>query len=282
MSHQSKSNNEGKERGFHLDEHLVLDFLLGCLSPTENEKVLLHLTECPACEKLFQRRVAESERFDATRILHVLPDGELAVERRGTAARAKSWESPNLWSYLIKFWQDVRMRCSRPRFQLAGGLAAVTALFLIVWFHGVRTSDTSPLYLLRPYSFQLQSREVPGTAPGEDFKAGLDAYNNKEFKLAIELLQRAKDSEQTAAHETIRRVYLGSAFAWNGDYEEAIEILETIPFPLVPPEWSREAHWTLYIAMKESGRDESADSLIEILSGKPGKVGERARTLLKQ
>jgi hypothetical protein len=288
MRDQTKTNNEGGERSFHLDEHLIIDFLLGCLSQGENEKILQHLAECPACEKLFQRRAAESERFTATKVLRFLPDGELVVEKRGTAVRADGGEKEknDLWNYfsskILNIWNSLHGGFRQPRFQLAGGLAAVAALLLIVWFHSARTPDTPHLYMLRPYSFQLQSRDALQAAPSDDLKAGLNAYGKEDFKRAIELLQRTDVPEQAAAHETIRKVYLGSALAWNGDYEEAIEILETVPFPLVPPEWSREAHWTLYVAFKESGREQSADSLIKILSGKSGEVGERARRLLKK
>lgn len=282
MRHQSEYNNENGEQVFHPDEHMVLDFLLGFLSPTENEKILSHLASCPACEKLFLRRAADSERFAATRVLRFLPNGEMAVERRGTALRADGVKEFDPWDLLSKIWNGIRSGFRRPRYQLAGGLAAVTALFLMIWFYGVRTPDAPQLYMLRPYSFQLHSRDITGAVPSEDLWAGLEAYNNKEFKRAIELLQNAKLSEQDAAHETIRKIYLGSALAWNRDYDEAVELLETIPFQLVPPEWSREAHWTLYVALKGSGRDESADSLIEIMSAKPGEVGERARRLLKQ
>jgi hypothetical protein len=280
MCHQSKSNDG--EQGFHPDEHMILDFLLGFLSPTENEKILLHLTGCPACEELFRERAAESERFAATRVLRFLPNGELAVERRGTAMRASDVEQFDLWEFLSKIWNGMRSVFRQPRYQLAGGLATVTALFLIVWLHGVRTPDSAELYMLRPYSFQLHSRDVPGAVPSEDLREGLNAYSNKEFERAIELLQKTHISDKNAAHETIRDIYLGSALAWNRDYDEAVEILETIPFPVVPPEWSREAHWTLYIALKESGSVERADSLIEILSGTPGEVGERARRIVKQ
>jgi hypothetical protein len=60
-----------------------------------------------------------------------------------------------------------------------------------------------------------------------------------------------------------------------------VEILEPVRFSSVPEQWGREAHWTLFVALRGAGRDASADSLLRILAERPGEVGERARRILE-
>jgi hypothetical protein len=285
MNHRPISHSGNDEQNFHLDEHLCLDLLLGFLSSEEEERILSHLITCPACEKLLQERAAEGERLEATRVLRSGPGGEIVLERRGTAARERAVEREKrrLMDLLSQLLKGFRAVLRKPRFQLAGGLAtAAVVLLLFAWFHYVRTPREPYLHLLPPYNFQLQTRETPETVVVDDLRAGLEAYEGEDFKRAVELLERAGASELDETHEMIRRTYLGSALAWRGRYKDAVEILDEMSFPLVPGEWGMEAQWTLYVALKESGRDARADSLLQILAAKPGGIGERARKLLKR
>jgi tetratricopeptide (TPR) repeat protein len=281
MNNSSKSSSEGNGQYFHLDEHTIMDCLLGLMSPSQEQKTIAHLLECPSCEKLFQERSAEIERFHATRILRSTPERKFYVEKRGTAAQSGAKESSRHQDVKEYIRDSIWARFRRPHIQLAGALVvAIIVAVVIVWPQFLGTPPPADLYVLRPYSFQLQQREIPGTAPNEDLKAGLEAYDKKEFEQAIELLEKAPIPEHTA-HETIRQIYLGSALAWKGEYEEAVAVLDEVPFALVPGEWGKEAQWTLYVSLRESGHQASADSLLHVLSVKSGEVGERARRHLQ-
>jgi hypothetical protein len=95
------------------------------------------------------------------------------------------------------------------------------------------------------------------------------------------MLKKAETSETDEATELIRGIYLGSALAWAGKYAQAVEVLEGVPLHLVPAEWGREAQWTLYEVQRVTGRRTAADSLLQILSHKPGEIGDRARERLR-
>lgn len=281
MCSQSNSENTGSGRDFHLDEHLILDFLQGLLSSTEAGAVLSHMVDCPACERLFKERAKEAECLDATKVLRFTPDGELRVERRGAALREPRPEIRRL-EFLPNGWKGILAGFSRPRVRLAGVLAAAVVVLLVGWVYFSGTRDDPRLFMLRPFSFQLQPREVTNALPVEDLTTGLEAYSEKDFERAIEYLENAGASELSDVHETVRIIYLGSALAWNGRYEEAAELLEKVPFPLVPGEWGGEAHWTLYVSLRATGKEARADSLLHILAGRSGEVGERARRLLSR
>lgn len=284
MNHRPISDSGSDEQSFHLDEHRCLDLLQGFLSSGEEEKILSHLTACPACEKLLQERATERARLEATRVLRTGPRGKLILERRGTAVRGHKVERKRrtLWDLFSQLFKGIPAVFGKRRFRLAGGLAAAAVVFLLfTWLHYIKTPRSPYLHLLPHYSFQLQTREVFEAVAINDIKTGLEAYEAEDFKRAVELLTRAGESELNETHETIRRIYLGSALAWRGKYKDALKVLEKVSFPLVPGDWGMEAQWTLYIVLKESSREASADSLLQVLSVKPGEVGERARRILK-
>jgi tetratricopeptide (TPR) repeat protein len=115
-----------------------------------------------------------------------------------------------------------------------------------------------------------------------DLEQGLEAYERGDYRRAVEILDRAGVAGLVATEGTIRMIYLGNALAWEGKYDEAVRILEGVAFPLLPDEWSEEAQWTLFVAMKRSGRKASADSLLHHLASMEGAVGKRARDHIQQ
>jgi hypothetical protein len=160
--------------------------------------------------------------------------------------------------------------------------AAAVVILVLMMPRGTEISTELELQVLPSYSFQLESRDVPESRASEDLKEGLLAYDHREFGRAAELLQKVEASELDEVDKTIRQIYLGSALAWDGRYEEAIKALQTVSFQSVPGEWGREAHWTLFVALKGAGRNAAADSLLQVLAKKSGEIGERARQVLEQ
>jgi hypothetical protein len=71
----------------------------------------------------------------------------------------------------------------------------------------------------------------------------------------------------------VRRVYLGSALAFQGRYQQAVECLSPLRESVIPDPWGTEARWTLCVALYGAGERGAADSLLSVLS----KVDESAR-----
>jgi hypothetical protein len=165
-----------------------------------------------------------------------------------------------------------------PRVRIAGGLAATAALVaLIIWFPFPEDTGRSGLPKLPPYRFHLQTRDAADALKESDLQAGLEAYERGDFENAIARLAEVERLELDEVGKTLRSIYHGSALAWAGRYDESVAVLNPIPFHLIPSPWGREGQWTLYVALKESKREASADSLLRVLAQVPGTVGERAR-----
>ncbi len=278
------------EREFHVDEHVCLDMLYGCLSPEEEEKLFSHLTVCSGCERLFRDMASDKAHREATRVLRTAPDGGLALERRGTAIREIVIERReaeereygkgfSLAQLLTNFVAGFRS----PRLRLAGAAVAAVAVFTVVLVMKYTGGpDTPELYRLPPYSFHLQTRDAAGAIDAVDLEGGIEAYERGDFERSVELLDRAGEIELDVTQGILRRIYLGNALAWQGKYDEAVKVLEGVSFPLLPDEWSGEAQWTLYVALRRSGRETDADSLLRDLASKTGEVGDRARRLTQR
>ncbi len=256
----------------HMSEDLALDLLHGLLPTAERDKVLSHLAICPACEAAFRKMVTERERLRATRVLRTLRGGDLVVEP--VSEREKS--SVGLAERLAGLWGGFLKSMRRPRLRLVP--VAVVALLLVILLRP--GPDTSLLHPLPAASedthFRASAAASSAAASSEELEAGLDAYAAEDFKRAVELLESTTTS---GSLETLRKIYLGSALAWNGRYHEAVTVLEGVAEPVLPDPWGGEARWTLYVSLRKTGRGARADSLLKILAGEPGEVGERARSL---
>jgi hypothetical protein len=281
-SESLKSHPGSNGHGAHLDEHLILDLLRGLLSRTEVDRVLAHARECAACEKLLQERAGEAERLEATTAARLLSEGRAARERPPEAVEVAPGVFGRLSMAWAQAWKVLVERLRQPRLQLAGvAVAAAIALLVVLLPRPGTPPGAFGLYLLPPYSFDLQQREGPGGLSSPELKAGLEAYDKRDFKRAARLLQAAGESPLDPVDERVRGIFLGSALAWSGRYAEAVGVLRAVPTRTLPDPWSGEATWTLYVALRESGREASADSVLRTLARKPGDIGDRSRMLLK-
>ncbi len=281
MNPRSNPGPEGPGESPHLDEHVCLDLLQGLVSPAETEKILTHIADCRVCEKLFEERAAETERLRATRVLRSLSDGEVLLEKRGTAIRSDAGESRRerapLRRSLSRTWRSTLRGLSRRHYGFALGGAAVAAILLVIlWPHLQEISEKDHLVWLPTSMGNLQVRAAAEAAAQHDLAAGLDAYADHDAERAISLLQKAEASGQL---EMLREVYLGSAYALSGRHADAVSVLRAVRLQILPDPWGSEACWTLYVALKESGQQAAADSLLQVMAEERGEVGDRARRL---
>jgi hypothetical protein len=156
-----------------------------------------------------------------------------------------------------------------------GRLASAILLILLPGDPG--ETDADLLRWLPPYGGEKRIRTQASYAPSEEMLEGLEAYARRDVGRASLLLRQA---EAIGPLDTMRRLYLGSSLAWLGEHDEAAAILASLPHDLIPEPWSGESRWTLYVALNGSGRAASADSLLRILAGEPGDLGERAQRII--
>jgi hypothetical protein len=131
--------------------------------------------------------------------------------------------------------------------------------------------------MLPAFSEDVRFRAVVETGSLQALTDGLEAYANRDFERAIDLIGTARVPSQ---YEDFKRIYLASSLAWTKRFGEAVEILEKVPIEMLPEPWRGEAGWTLYVSLKESDQKAPADSVLNILAQSPGDVGERARQVL--
>ena len=279
MNDRNSDGMKNQGDGFRMNEDLCLDLMHELLPADEKEELLTRISLDPVLEQTFREMVAERERLKASRRLQVLSTGELAIEvvhasdtpnmERG-ADRAQR-ESRG-WS---RQWERLLAGLRRPRFRLTLGLASAAALvFLVVWPQIRSTPHSGLLQRLPSYGDDLRFRAAAEFSSDDNLIAGLEAYGQGHDQRAISLLEATVTADDL---ETVRRLYLGSALAHRGKYQEAVAHLEAFASSSLPDPWGSEARWTLFVALMGSNRAASADSLLHILAAEPGEVGERAR-----
>lgn len=270
-----RPNHPGGGQSPHLNGDRCLDLLLNLLPHTERDRAFEHIASCATCERLFKMRFAERERLRAAGKLVRGEDGQLALQTLEPDAEAKPSAPRNP---LRDVWNRIADAFRSPRLRLAGGLvaAAVTVLIILIPLRKDDGGIAQP-HWLPGYSEDLQFRAMIEATADEDLAAGLQAYADRDLDQAVQALEKA---ETSGTMEKVRKVYLGSALALSGNHTRAIEILESVAARTLPDPWGSEACWSLYVALNESGRAVSADSLLRVLSGESGSVGDRARETL--
>jgi hypothetical protein len=254
------------------------DLLLGLLTGTEREHILGHLRSCGSCSRVFQEHAAEMERFRVRGVV----DGVLATEgqREGNpvvgerkspiARRSHSGRRPGARG---RPW---RLPTFGPRLRLGIGLAAAAAvaLLLSLWPTGGTDESSERIFWLPRQEAALAFRSQPDEPADRNMTEALEAYATQDVDRAGRLLQAF---ETTGKAEILRRVYLGNVLAQQGAYSAAVEVLKSIPMAEVPPPWSDESRWTLYVCLRALHLDDQADALLGELAQEPGQVGDRAR-----
>ena len=264
MNERTFAGSAGTKAERHISRDLCRDLLHGLLSAVEQDQVLQHVAGCPPCEKLLQEMVAERERLRAVQTTWLDESeqpggslGEILSHLTGRLAAA--------------FWQ--------PQYRYATALVAVAAvLLLILWPHPDQGPDGLAVQWLPAAGNEVRLRDGAQSIADQDLASGLAAYAARDLKSAITRLERAELSGQL---ETIRRIYLSNALAIRGEYDKAVELLRTMGVDPLPDPWRSETLWTLYVALRATGRDASADSLLQCLVREPLEIGERARRELQ-
>ncbi len=267
--------------GPHVDIDLFPELLHGLLSKEETEAILAHLSVCATCENLLREGAADLERLRASRSLRCTPDGDVVLEECRTPRREEpaAGEMPRGADLRRPAWRDLLRGLRWPRLAWALSLAGAVALCVVfLWPRHPGTPESVPLYWIAPMGEGTLQRSTEQGALSPALAEALAAYDAHNLPRAIELLSQARAGDENG--ETFRKIYLGSALAMSGRYEEAVSVLGALPLESAPNPWGMEAHWTLYASLKASGREASADSLLRRLAQGERSIGERARRAL--
>ena len=250
----------------HFDEDACLDLVHGLLRREEEEPLLAHARACTACQELVRSMAAEREQLRA----------QAAFMRSKSSARGQV--RAGRWVDRWVDWITGAGRIPIPRLALGLGAAAIAIVVISTRLPmgGPSGSDEVRLQWLPEVSGTIVSRDPRSEETDPELVAGLKAYAHHDAAGAIRQLEASRASGRT---ESLRLVYLGSALAWAGRYDEAAATLHGLDVESLPEPWRSETRWTLAMALRATGRMKGADSLLSTLATTEGDVGERARSL---
>ncbi len=276
--------------GPHLDEDLVADLLLDLPADPEWNEAVRHLSACPQCQDLLQRRGAVWERLRSSRgsaaalagaaaVFEKFADRQLEPRRAAPESAGVPAESGSGWGRWREAGRRLALALRRPRTAWALGTVALGAAGVLLLSTSHRTSVRFPADVewLPSASETLALRDDADRTRGTELKAALSAYDRRDLTAAIRGLSAA---ETSGSMNNLRLVFLGSALARAGDFSKAVQVLESVPLSTLPDPWYTESYWTLLVALHRSGNRTAADSLLHALADQPGEVGGRARRLL--
>jgi len=248
--------------GRHLSEATLIELIHSLLAGDERAAAARHLRDCQQCEKQLMVLLGEHERARAR--MPVRGAGGAFVRSPGASGEAAD-------SRVIV--PDAAVWRRRPTLVAVLAVAAAVAaavLFSPQALHRAGSPIESPDYWI-PRALHVGETRAPGMSP--DLEAAIDAYQGRDLDRVIALL-----ADRFVYPDDVRgRLYLGSALALSGRYQEALGVLEPDAIDLWPPEPRAIARWYRYVALAALGRDREAGRLLDRLAGEPGEIGELAR-----
>lgn len=258
----------------HPSDDQVLDLILDLLPREREEQLLDHMSRCPACERRMLRQAAEKERLASGSVPADMLRAMAEARERQAREAPQGSHAPSMIER-ARGWFGSR-RPIRVLLPVGGGVA-VLALLAFVLVSRERPAARGPEATWLPAGAALVQRGgSSGSAISGRLADGLDAYNRHDLAEAIRNLEEATVPLE---QEAFRRLYLASALTLSGRDAEAVRTLHGVTMEYLPEPWATEGYWTLLVALRGSGRRESADSLRQVLGSYPGEIGERVRRL---
>jgi hypothetical protein len=270
MSNGAPSAGGVGPRSSHLNDDVCLDLLLGLLPESEIPPVLAHLDRCAACQSLLKERAAEYERVRAE---HGTPppfpsaatQASVAKEPRSmvTVRRGAVAGIAGIRELLTRIWRNPPLR-----YVTAG---VVVILVVLLWPGGGDRAELT-LHRLRPVRWNIQRSAEQERAGVIALQGAVNTYSAGNMREAIGVLDSLR---VPASYEMIRRVFLGSALAFEGKDSAAASVLKHVDSSPPEPLLSEE-RWTLYVALRRSHQEAPAESLLVLLRNSSDEVRKRA------
>lgn len=254
----------------HLDDDELLDLAHGLRDAAHLSETMAHLRECARCENRFRLLAAERARLlIRPRPLLTATGVELAALTT-LPPRASGLPSPAGKPFLSRLF----------RARLLGvGLAA--AVFLVALFILRTGSRRRPEeFWLPPPTEEALRADEGAWAADPAIAAALEAYARHDVAGALARFRASAADRGSDYFDSMRALYLASLLARNGEGAEAESTLSTVDMNSLPEPWRGRARYILQEAYRREGRTAAADSLLRLLAGQPGEMGERARRAL--
>ncbi len=266
----STSQNSPRGSSPHIDDEICVDMLHGLMAGEEAERVLDHVGDCPDCEELFRARVAEFETTRAAARPVRGPDGRWAIEARSVEGGRADLRDESRGGFWRKYFG--RLAPSRPLLAAAAvALVAAGILFFGPFRGGV---DESPIEFWIPSGREIRELRADDHTADNSIWAGIRAYDEKDVGRAIAALEAA---QAEGPHESMRIVYLASAYTLAERYGDALQLLDGLPPTSFPQPWRNDSRWIRYISLSGEGRTDAAAKLLDELSVLDDEVGALAR-----
>ncbi len=232
----------------HVDDDRLLDCVGGYLAPAERGAALDQVRACEECAARL-RTYAATHEIARARAMQVVG-----------AARAP----------LRRPWRRYG--------SIAAMLVLATTASYVWWTASHRISPgAQAIEWLPSPDPSVLTRGSASNDAFEKIHRGLAAYNVHDAATAVTLLESV---QVDGPLEQVRVMYLGNALLQTSRAPEALRVLRSLAWNLIPEPWNGEAQWSLARAMAQSGETERADSLLTSLSVRPDDIGERARRAL--
>lgn len=230
----------------------MIDLLNGLIADEDARGLLAHLKACADCEQRFVRLARHHET------LRSRPFPRLSSEGR-IARRAKE------------------RRASRRWLLSAVGLAAVlVAVFAVVVPRMVPPADNGA-YWMPAEDDERTIRAREEVVELRRLAEGVEAYRNRDLDRATAALESIEFGRLQQEFESIRRLYLASAYVNEKRYQAAVDVLPAREMVRLPMPWRQRARWVAYLANRGAGNTDAAARLLDTLVDAEGDIGKRAR-----
>jgi hypothetical protein len=230
----------------HLEEDEVIDLLHGLASPDQRRAALEHLGRCPRCERLFGDRLREREQLRAAG----LPQELTTVLPRTPAAR------------------------SRPA--RVAALVAAAAVCIATWL--VVSHNHGGDAYWAPIEIEAHATRSGDPVRNERFERALAAYQRHDAAETIAILGNVSyDFPNADTADILEGLMLASAYANDGQPEDALRILELLELTTIPLPWRNRGHWIEYQSLRQLNSEPEARRLLETLAEASDEVGAMAR-----
>lgn len=240
----------------HPNDDVLIDVAMQLVEAEAEQAILRHIGSCQPCEARFHRLAAEWE-------LAAVRADEIRRRPRATSG-----------SHHLLTW--VGSIASRPITRWVAAAATLVVLLITLAPQLWKSAPQSALTVLPELTSDVLQRAALPESDSARLKQAMNAYKHGNYEDAVAALSAM---ETIGPVEALRRVYLASALAWIGRYQDAIDTLDPAPLYAVPDPWSAEAKWTLYVCLMKTAQTDRAQRVLDDLARMPGEAGDRAREL---
>lgn len=251
----------------HLYDDELLDLAHGLRDAADMPGRLAHLKECARCEGRLRSLASERARLLIRPRPLVTAGGiELVVNHAPpvgfggpTSRQGGPFVPPLLRTRLV-------------------GVAVAAAVFMVALFllrTGTRRKPET--FWLPPPTEEALRSDAGAWAADPEIAIALEAYARHDVAGALERFRASSPDRGSDYFNSLRGLYLASLLTRNGEDAEAEKTLSAMAMNSLPEPWRGRARYILQEAYRHQGRGAAADSLLRLLAGQPGELGERAR-----